>query len=111
MYSALQQQCLQQLGIPLYQLKEGAVAVDETQQTNLDWSLVDEGFLQDVKVLFPNASVSELGLELTENYLWSLIEQGEVSCSEQGIVSPLPSKLTSEQMRKLWSMLSQVEGA
>lgn len=107
MYSSIQQQCLEQLGIPLYQLKEGHAVAASEQPSSLSWSVVADCFVKDVKSLFPNAVLSEHGLALSDNFVWLLNETNDIKLSEQTLLTPLPSLLSVEQKKALWLILSE----
>lgn len=108
MYSTIQQQCLQQLGIPLYQLKEEVFVTEQepSHQAVLDWSEVSETFLSDIKTLFPKAKIIDQILQLEGELHWQLVEGSEVTLVDQIIQSPWPSDLSVQNKKELWQFLA-----
>ncbi len=105
MYSALQHQCLNELGIPLYQLKESILETSKSS-VNFDWTQVEQSWLADLRVIFPSLSVGESGLLLDDSLVWTVKSEGEIKLLDRELITASPDVLTVSDKRKIWQLLS-----
>ena len=119
MYSTVQLQCLKQLGIPFVKLNAQYTAQNNVaEETAVEksvksdvinsqlWQTIPLEMMADIKVLFPQLQLDELGARLTNQYSWSLADVTDITLNENQLVSPLPNALSSIQKRQLWQHLS-----
>lgn len=110
MYSNIQQQCLKELGISIYQLRDGVAVAKDNNNEYLDWSQVSKDFIADIKSLFPSSEIADKQMKLTDEVVWLLSQDSNLVVSENVLHSPLPSNMSVSQLRALWSLLAELEG-
>lgn len=110
MYSALQQQCLTQLGISFYQLKANFVETEETSkvQSFLDWQQVPEQLITDLKVLFPNMLIVDNQLKLNDKVTWLLSDEKTITKTDDSLHTPLPHLMTEAEKKQTWQQLAKL---
>lgn len=110
MYSALQQQCLQQLGICLYQLKPEMEKTYEMASVDLEleWEKVAKQTLIDLQVLFPELQVSGAQLRLNPNLTWQLSEQEQIKLVRTSLQTQTPNLLSAAEKKQIWQQLAQL---
>lgn len=109
MYSALQQQCLQQLDIPLYQLKSENLAVKAETEEELDWAQVAEKLIEDIKVLFPQLYISGNKLTLNSSCTWLLSKDVGIKLLDDQLHTANPDSLSVAEKKQVWQKLAQVK--
>ena len=109
MYSAFQQQCLQQLGISLYQLKPDISQPKESLASSQkeSWQQVPEQILSDLQILFPTMKVEGERLLLDDKSVWSTVSAQQVNITNNIIESPLPHLMSVEQKKQVWQQLAK----
>ncbi len=110
MYSALQQQCLQQLGICLYQLKPEMEKSSEVTSAELElgWEKVAKQTLIDLQVMFPDLQVSGAQLRLNPNFTWILSGQEQIKLGSTGFQTQRPDLLSASEKKQIWQQLAQL---
>lgn len=110
MYSSIQQQCLKQLGISIYQLRDGLAVANNSPNEYLEWSSVSQGFITDIKKLFPLSELTDKQMKLTDDVIWLLSHDTKIVLSDNVLHSPMPSNMSVSQLRELWLLLAELEG-
>lgn len=111
LYTASQQQCLEQLGIPLYQLKQAPIKAQQGTEASEKGELINPGqdseFWTDLLVLFPQAKIRTQGVQLTEVLTWSFYQQGEIEFHPNHLSTPIWQTLTWSDKKAIWQWLHQ----
>lgn len=111
MYTASQQQCLEQLGIPLYQLKQAPVRTQQGAEDKNRGELIKldphSGFWTDLLVLFPQAKVEQQGVKLTPELMWCFYSQGDIEFQTDRISTPIWQSLSWSEKKAVWQWLHQ----
>jgi len=108
-YSSIQQQCLKQLGIPLYQLKQGMLVEAESPNEEIHNAEISDSFLTDLRIIFPNLIEESNKLILTTKLTWCYSKQGNVELADGILRAPHPNKLSPQQKRQIWQFVIHVE--
>lgn len=118
MHSPHQIQCLQELGINFLQLKDSFAKIPPSETTALktieassnaeeiQWSEIEQGGIDDLRVLFPELEVSGSVLKLTPTVSWQLVETETPEISHELITSNRPILLSAQQKSNIWQVLS-----
>lgn len=117
MYSKLQQQCLQEIGIQGYELNEQYTDINEVTAEEpalpedstsefLNWQQAPEKLINDLKKIFPQLHIKGINLHLTEQLTWlSSQRETEVRLENGQLITPSFLDLQQATKVEIWRLI------